>query len=86
MGHDGKGNIYSRNAQYWRQIQDTNHLQNWKKNTAKVLVQFGESDFQAFSKTDHYQIQRTVNYYTPDNATLQVFPLNDHYFAKSGTM
>ncbi|MCC5945809.1 MAG: alpha/beta fold hydrolase [Bernardetiaceae bacterium] len=84
--YDGKGMIYSRNAEYWRQIQDMPHLENWKNTNAKVLVQFGESDFQAFSKADHEQIVRTVNYYHPDNATLQVFPETDHYYAKSGTM
>jgi pimeloyl-ACP methyl ester carboxylesterase len=46
--YDGKGKIYSRNAEYWRQIQDYPHLENWKNTKAKVLVQFGESDFQAF--------------------------------------
>ena len=46
--YDGKGKIYSRNAEYWRQIQDYPHLENWKNTTAKVLVQFGESDFEAF--------------------------------------
>lgn len=84
--YDGKGMIYGRNAEYWRQIQDLNHLENWKNTKAKVLVQFGESDFQAFSKADHEQIVRTVNYYNAGNATLQVFPLTDHYYAKSGTM
>lgn len=84
--YDGKGMIYGRNAEYWRQIQDVNHLNNWKNTKAKVLVQFGESDFQAFSKADHEQIVRTVNFYHPNNATLQTFPLTDHYYAKSGTM
>lgn len=84
--YDGNGKIYSRNAEYWRQIQDYSHLENWKNTTAKVLVQFGESDFQAFSKTDHQQIVNTVNYFHPGNATLITFPLTDHYFAKSGTM
>lgn len=80
------GRIYGRNAEYWRQIQDINHLENWKNTTAHVLVQFGESDFQAFSRTDHEQIVETCNYFKPGTATLQVFPLTDHYFAKSGTM
>lgn len=84
--YDGKGRIYSRNAEYWRQIQDVNHLENWKNTTARVLVQYGESDFQAFSRADHEQIVRTVNYYRPGTATLQVFPLTDHYYARSGTM
>jgi len=84
--YDGKSMIYSRNAEYWRQIQDVNHLENWKNTTAKVLVQFGESDFQAFSRADHEQIVRTVNYYHPEHATLKVFPQTDHYYAKSGTM
>jgi photosystem II stability/assembly factor-like uncharacterized protein/dienelactone hydrolase len=85
-GYDGKGMIYERNAEYWRQIQDYPHLENWKNTTAKVLVQFGESDFQAFSKTDHQQIVNTVNHFHPGNATLKTYPLTDHYFAKSGTM
>jgi photosystem II stability/assembly factor-like uncharacterized protein/dienelactone hydrolase len=83
--YDGKGKIYSRNAEYWRQIQDYPHLQNWKNTTAKVLVQFGESDFQAFSKADHQQIVNTVNYFNPGNATLMTYPSTDHFFAKSGT-
>ncbi|MFM7177436.1 MAG: hypothetical protein ACKO0X_08455, partial [Bacteroidota bacterium] len=53
---------------------------------AKVLVQFGESDFQAFSKADHEQIVNTVNFFNPGNATLITYPSTDHYFAKSGTM
>ena len=84
--YNGKGKIYSRNAEYWRQIQDYPHLENWKNTTAKVLVQFGESDFQAFSKSDHQQIVNTVNYFNPGNATLMTYPSTDHYFAKSGTM
>ena len=84
--YDGKGKIYSRNAEYWRQIQDYPHLENWKNTTAKVLVQFGESDFQAFSKADHQQIVNTVNFFHPGNATLMTYPSTDHFFAKSGTM
>jgi photosystem II stability/assembly factor-like uncharacterized protein len=84
--YDGKGKIYSRNAEYWRQIQDYPHLENWKNTKAKVLVQFGESDFQAFSKDDHQQIVNTVNYFNPGNATLMTYPSTDHFFAKSGTM
>ena len=84
--YDGKGKIYSRNAEYWRQIQDYPHLENWKNTKAKVLVQFGESDFQAFSKADHQQIVNTVNYFHPGNATLMTYPSTDHYFAQSGTM
>ena len=85
-GYDGKGKIYSRNAEYWRQIQDYPHLENWKNTTAKVFVQFGESDFQAFSRADHQQIVNTVNYFHPGNATLMTYPSTDHFFAKSGTM
>jgi photosystem II stability/assembly factor-like uncharacterized protein/dienelactone hydrolase len=84
--YDGKGKIFSRNAEYWRQIQDYPHLENWKNTTAKVLVQFGESDFQAFSKDDHQLIVNTVNYFHPGNATLMTYPSTDHYFAKSGTL
>jgi len=84
--YDGQGKIYSRNAEYWRQIQDYPHLENWKNTKAKVLVQFGESDFQAFSKADHQQIVNTVNHFHPGNATLITFPSTDHYFAKSGNM
>nr|WP_239106927.1 alpha/beta fold hydrolase [Flavobacterium macrobrachii] len=84
--YDGKGKIYSRNAEYWRQIQDYPHLENWKNTTAKVLVQYGESDFQAFSKTDHQQIVNTVNFFNPGNATLMTYPSTDHFYAKSGTM
>jgi hypothetical protein len=84
--YDGKGKIYSRNAEYWRQIQDFPLLENWKNTSSKVLVQFGESDFHGFSKADHQQIVNTVNYFNPGNASLITFPLTDHLFAKSGTM
>lgn len=84
--YDGKGKIYGRNAEYWRQIQDFPILENWKNTTAKVLVQFGESDFQAFSKADHQQIVNTVNHFHPGNATLKTYPSTDHFFARSGTM
>jgi photosystem II stability/assembly factor-like uncharacterized protein/pimeloyl-ACP methyl ester carboxylesterase len=85
-GYDGRGKIYDRNAEYWRQIQDYPHLENWKNTTAKVLVQFGESDFQAFSRADHQQIVNTVNHFHPGNATLLTYPSTDHYFARSGSL
>ena len=85
-GYNGKDKIYERNAEYWRQIQDYPLLENWKNTKAKVLVQFGESDFQAFSKADHEQIVNTVNYFHPGNATLKTFAQTDHFFAKSGSM
>ncbi len=84
--YDGNGNILSRNAEYWRQIEDFPILENWKNTKAKVLVQFGESDFQAFSLADHKQIANTVNLYNYGNAILITYPSTDHYFAKSGTM
>ena len=86
MNYDDVGRIYGRNPEYWRQIQREPHLENWKNTTAQVLVQFGESDFQAYSLSAHEQIVKTVNHYHPGNANLAVFPLTDHYFAKSGTM
>ncbi len=83
---DGGNKIFDRNAEYWRQVQDYPHLENWKNTSAKVLVQFGESDFQAFSRADHQQIVNTVNHFHPGNATLMTYPLTDHFFAKSGSM
>lgn len=83
---DGAGQIFSRNADYWRQIQDIPHLQNWQKAQASVLMQFGESDFQAFSKSDHEQIVQAVNFKRPGTAKLVTFAETDHYFAKSGSM
>lgn len=85
-GYDGKGKIYDRNAEYWRQIQDFPLLENWQNTKAKVLVQYGESDFQAFSRAAHEQIVNTVNHFNPGNASLKTYPLTDHFFAKSGTM
>lgn len=84
--YDGNDMIYDRNQEYWRQIQDYPLLENWKNVSGKVLVLFGESDFQAFSKPDHEQIVNTVNYFKPNSAELMTFPETDHYFAKSGTM
>jgi photosystem II stability/assembly factor-like uncharacterized protein len=85
-GYDGQGKIFNRNAEYWRQIQDVSHLGNWSKTSAKVLVLFGESDFQAFSLEDHQLIVNTVNHFHKGNGTLKTFPLTDHYFARSGSM
>jgi photosystem II stability/assembly factor-like uncharacterized protein/pimeloyl-ACP methyl ester carboxylesterase len=84
--YDGKGKIYDRNAEYWRQIQDYPLLENWKNTSAKVLVQYGESDFQAFSKAAHEQIVNTVNHFNPGNASIITFPKTDHFFAQSGSM
>lgn len=84
--YDGNQMIFNRNNEYWRQIQDYPLLENWKNTKAKVLVVFGGTDFQAFSKADHEQIVYTVNFYHPGNASLIVFPETDHYFAKTGTM
>lgn len=84
--YDGKGRIFSRNAEYWRQIQDIPLLENWRDTKAPVLVLFGESDFQAFSLADHEQIAYTVNHYRPGTAIVIKFPNTDHYFAKSGSM
>lgn len=84
--YDGQGKIFGRNAEYWRQIQDISHLDNWSKTDAKVLVLFGESDFQAFSLEDHQLIVKTVNHFHQGNATLKTYPQTDHFFAKSGTM
>lgn len=85
-GYDGQGKIYSRNAEYWRQIQDFPLLDNWKNTKSKVLVMFGGADFQAFSKADHEQIVYTVNHYRPGTAVLKVFPETDHNLGKVGTM
>ncbi len=83
--YDGKGKIYSRNAEYWRQIQDMPLLENWKNTKAHVLVMYGGADFQAFSKPDHEQIVYTVNHFRPNTATLKIFPETDHYLAKTNT-
>jgi uncharacterized protein len=83
---DGGNRIFSRNQEYWRQIQEIPLLENWKNTKAKVLVQFGGTDFQAFSKADHEQIVYTVNQFNPGNAELMIFPEADHLFAKTGTM
>lgn len=84
--YNGKDMIFERNQEYWRQIQDYPLLENWKNTKGKVLVLYGESDFQAFSKPDHEQIVSTVNFYHPNAASLISFPETDHYLAKSGTM
>lgn len=83
---DGGNRIFSRNQEYWRQIQEIPLLDYWKNTKAKVLVQFGGTDFQAFSKADHEQIVYTVNQFNPGNAELMVFPEADHLWAKTGTM
>jgi uncharacterized protein len=84
--YDGNNKIFGRNQEYWRQIVDFPLLEYWKNCTGKVLVLYGGTDFQAFSKADHEQIVYTVNYYHPNQATLIIFPETDHYLAKSGTM
>ncbi len=84
--YDGHSRIYTRNAEYWRQIQDEPILENWQKIKSKVLVLFGESDFQAFSLYDHQNIVNTVNAVHPGSATLISFPKTDHYMAASGNM
>lgn len=84
--YDGNNKIFGRNQEYWRQIIDFPQLDLWKNCSGHVLVLYGGSDFQAFSKADHEQIVYTVNFYNPNKATLMVFPETDHYIAKTGTM
>jgi hypothetical protein len=83
---DGGERIFSRNQEYWRQIQDVDLLGAWRQAGTRVLVLFGGTDFQAFSRADHEQIVYTVNHHAPGTATLRVFPGTDHYMAATGTM
>lgn len=83
---DGKNQIFGRNSNYWRQIQDLPHYENWRKTKAKVLVMHGTADFQAFSKSDHQEIVKIVNLSNPGNARLISFSNTDHYFANNGDM
>lgn len=83
---DGGQRIFSRNHEYWRQIQDVDLLGAWRDAATRVLVLFGGTDFQAFSRADHEQIVYTVNHRAPGTATLQVFPGTDHFMAVTGTM
>lgn len=84
--YDQSNKIFGRNANYWRQIQDFPHYDNWKNTTAKVLVLHGSADFQAFSKSDHEQISAVVNAYHPGNGTFLSIKNTDHYFANNGDM
>ena len=83
---DGGQRIFSRNHEYWRQIQDVDLLGAWRDAGTHVLVLFGGTDFQAFSRADHEQIVYTVNHYAPGTATLHMFPGTDHFMAVTGTM
>lgn len=83
---DGGSRIFSRNHEYWRQIQDVDLLGAWRDAATRVLVLFGGTDFQAFSRADHEQIVYTVNHHAPGTATLRVFPGTDHFMAVTGTM
>jgi pimeloyl-ACP methyl ester carboxylesterase len=83
---DGGSRIFSRNQEYWRQIQDVDLLGAWRDAATRVLVLFGGTDFQAFSRADHEQIVYTVNHHAPGTATLRVFPGTDHFMAVTGTM
>lgn len=83
---DGKQRIFSRNHEYWRQIQDVDLLGAWRDARTNALVLFGGADFQAFSRADHEQIAYTVNHYGPGTAVFREFPESDHYMARTGTM
>lgn len=84
--YSGNNKIYGRNADYWSQIQQEPILENWANTESPTLVFFGESDFQAFSLTDHQQIVDCLNERMPGRGTLIKLPFTDHYFARSGTM
>ena len=83
---DGANGIYSRNGDYWRQIDEQQLIDKWKNIKADVLVLYGDADFQAFSRQDHEQIVYTVNYYQPGRATFVAFKDTEHNFAKLGNM
>jgi len=84
--YDGNNHVFGRSEQYWREIQHVSLVDAWKNTGAHVLVQFGESDFQAFSRSDHEQIVYTVNHGNKNKGTLITYPLTDHFMAKAGSM
>lgn len=84
--YSGNNRMFGRNAEYWRQIQDIPLIAYWRKAQTRVLVQFGQSDFQAFSADDHRNIAATVNYYHPHTAVFKSYPNTDHFMARSGSM
>ena len=85
MEFDGNENIWSRNFNYWQQIQDLNMAAVWKNNSENVLVVRGEGDFEAFSTAEHQTIVDMVNSYHPGKAEFKLIPDMDHAFAKSKT-
>jgi len=84
--YDGNNHVFGRSEKYWREIQHLNLVEAWKNTNADILIQFGESDFQAFSLADHQQIVYTANFNNRQRARLITYPLTDHFMAKSGSM
>ena len=81
MEYDGGTHIWTRDYNYWQQIQDVNLTDYWAGIKSNVLIIWGEFDFEAFSRFDHELIVNTVNQNNPGKGTFIMLEKTDHAFS-----
>jgi dienelactone hydrolase len=78
------GTYASRHYSFFHQLNDVNFAEAWKKVKGKVLVLYGETDFQTNAENNRY-IADMVNSFRPGAAEFKILPQVDHTFQASKT-
>lgn len=72
----------SRHYSFFHQLNDVNFAETWKKVRGRVLVLYGETDFQTNAENNRY-IAEMVNSFRPGSAEFKILPQVDHTFQTS---
>lgn len=76
------GTYASRHYSFFHQLNEVNFAETWKKVKGKVLVLYGETDFQTNAENNRY-IADMVNSFRPGAAEFKILPQVDHTFQSS---
>ncbi len=78
------GTYASRHYSFFQQLNEVNFAETWKKVKGRVLVLYGETDFQTNAENNRY-IADMVNSFRPGAAEFRILPQVDHTFQASRT-
>ncbi len=78
------GTYASRAPRFFHELNDLKYAETWKKVTGKVLVLYGESDFQTNAENNRF-IAEMVNSFRPGGAEFKMLPKIDHTFQTAGS-
>jgi dienelactone hydrolase len=73
------GTYASRHYSFFHELNDVEYAAHWKRTTAKVLVLYGENDFQTTADNNRF-IAEMVNAFHPGAAEFKILPKIDHSF------